>query len=350
MRCPLPIDWLDHLEGRPVPELAAHLADCVSCRVLVEELRRDLPSRSELRPQAVPDSTTWPAWAGAKARPARFGEIWWTSQRLGTPSESTGRILLLILSDLWEEERQSWCDVVPLSTDIENATSVDFLLSRGDTDVQVPWRVCFRFQTVARPEALDTRIGALTASGYAEIQRVLAGVVDVERFGSPIDGEHDPRARSSTEMEQLIRLIAAPYAALEEHDDAKQESGAVIVFPMIRTKGVVDTAHQFKLAAASERDEELPQWEVDIPKRGRIQGRLVRSSEDELFFVVETVSESSLGLGSSLSITFWSELLATPATSVTFVPVVGTRVPLGRDFGVFPSEISRLEVRLADAS
>src|SRR5262249_52797680 len=151
-----------------------HLADCVSCRVLVEELRRDLPSRSELRPEAVPDSRAWPVWVGAKASPARFGEIWWTSQAIGKSQGPTGRILLLILSDLWEEERQSWCDVVPLSTDIENATSVDFLLSRGDTNMQVPWRVCFRFQTVASPEVLDTRIGALTASGHAEIERVLA--------------------------------------------------------------------------------------------------------------------------------------------------------------------------------
>src|SRR5207249_3332358 len=117
MRCPLPVDWLDHLEGTPVPVYAAHLADCVSCRVLVEELRRDLPNRVELRSQALPKSAAWSFWEGVKASSPKFGEIWWTSQAIGKSSRPVRRILLLILSDLWEEERQSWCDVVPLSTD-----------------------------------------------------------------------------------------------------------------------------------------------------------------------------------------------------------------------------------------
>jgi hypothetical protein len=77
---------------------------------------------------------------------------------------------------------------------------------------------------------------------------------------------------------------------------------------------------------------------------------LVRSPEDELFFVVEAVSEGPLGLASPLLITFWSELLAAPGTSGSFVPMIGTKISLGRDQGVFPSEISSLEVKVADAS
>ena len=348
MRCPLPVDWLDYLEGTSSDECVAHLKNCLSCRVLVEELRRDLSTRVPLHVPTLPDSHSWPRWEGVKAEAVNFGDIWWSAEALGQSVEPALRVPLLLLSDAWEEGAQSWFDVVPLSSDIENATSLDFVLLRGDTDLQVPWRVCLRLQTIASREALDTRIGALTTVGRTAVKRVLTGDAVAERFGSFIEGEDDPRVKLPDDIERSIRLIGHPYAALHEGPDAAQESAKVTAFPMLRTKRTASPADGLRLAAASASEQERVLWTVDIPDRGRIQGRLVRSSEDELLFVVEEMSEDRLGLGSPLRITFWSELLSQPATSDPFVPAVGDQVSLGRDHGVFPSEISRVEVRLSD--
>ena len=42
--CPLPVDWLDFLDGVGELELADHLSGCSSCQVLVNSLRHDTPA------------------------------------------------------------------------------------------------------------------------------------------------------------------------------------------------------------------------------------------------------------------------------------------------------------------
>jgi hypothetical protein len=316
--------------------------------VLVEELRRDLSNRLPLRATGHPDPLSWPRWEEAESDNVNFGEIWWSRHTLGNTLEPAVRVPLLAVSDAWEESGRQWLDVVPLSTDIENATSVDFVLLRGDTDLKVPLRVCLRLQTVASRSALDTRIGRLTASGRTAIQLVMAGDAAVERFGSGIEGADDPRVRLPKEIERSIHLVGESYAALQERDDTAEERGPVISFQMHQLKRFGGAAGGLRLAAASGSEEDLPLWAVQIRERGRIQGRLVRTSEDELFFVVEGLSEDRLGLASALRITIWSDLLPEPATSEPFVPALAKQVSLGRGHGVFPSEISRLEVRLSD--
>src|SRR5687768_4906612 len=112
MRCPLPIDWLEYLEGAASGDFASHLRECRPCQLLVEELRRQVPGRPRLRLLRVPAADSWPRWQATQGVSPSLGEIWW-SRRTSQDSE---RAPFLIVSDAWAEGGRSWCDVVPIST------------------------------------------------------------------------------------------------------------------------------------------------------------------------------------------------------------------------------------------
>src|SRR5436305_1937095 len=100
MRCPLPIDWLEYLEGAVSSDLASHLSTCRPCQILVDELRRD--KRPSLRRANLPESDSWPRWNEAKDAVPRFGDIWWTTSSLAAHRDLP-RIPVLLLSDTWHE-------------------------------------------------------------------------------------------------------------------------------------------------------------------------------------------------------------------------------------------------------
>ena len=349
MRCPLPVDWLEYLEGAPSDTLASHLRECRPCQLLVEELRRDLPLRRQLSVPHIPLADSWPRWHEAKSPSPVFGDIWWSAKSVGGSDYNlTARVPLLALSDLWEERDRCWLEVVPLSADIENATSLDLVLRRSDTDLEVPWRAFLRYQTVAERDELDGRIGKLTETGRAVVQDVLAGRASEERFGSPICGPEDSRVRIPEEIHNSIRLLGRAYARMLEEDEIAQRPARVLSLPMRRTIRSAGVAESLSFAAASTAEEDRP-WAVEIPEKGRLQGRIeYRYREDELFFVIDEVAEEQLGLPSPVRIVFWSDRLPSPVTSPPFRPAVGEHVPLGRDYGILPREISRLELRLFD--
>jgi hypothetical protein len=242
---------------------------------------------------------------------------------------------------------RSWFDVVPLSTDIENSTSLDWVLQRSDTDRAVPWRVLLRYQTVAERNALETRIGTLTAVGRSTLEEVLAGRGSNEQFGSPIDGPYDSRLTASDDIGLVTQLVGQAYARLHQSDQV-QERTTVIAFPMRRIVASASASNGLALAAASDSGEEGFFWSVEIPGRGHLQGRIERSLDDQLLFVVEEVTEDSLGLRVPLRLAFTSEVLEITATSPPFLASAGEAVLLGRDYGVFPSEVDELELRLVN--
>jgi hypothetical protein len=49
MRCPLPIDWLDYLEGAASDALTIHLGKCQPCQRLVADLKQSAGKRSSLK-------------------------------------------------------------------------------------------------------------------------------------------------------------------------------------------------------------------------------------------------------------------------------------------------------------
>ena len=348
MRCPLPIDWLEHLEGVRSEELLLHLPDCRACQMLVDELQRE--RRPQLHPSRVAYVTSWPNWSEAEAETAGFAEIWWTSDSIGSTHGRVPRVPALVISDAWKEAERSWCEVVPLSTDTENATSLDLFLSRSDTDLNVPWRVLFRYQTVVEMDELDSRIGKLTQAGRGAVEAALAGNAPEELFGSPIEEPDDPRVRMPEHFSGSVRLLGERYARMLERTDAAGNPNRILTFEMHRlsiTPEIVPPA--LSLAAASEGDYENRPWIVVIPDRGRIQGRVDhRYSDDELLFVVEDVQEERLGLRTTAWITVWLNRLDAPVTSRAFEPMTDRGVVIGRDLGIFPREISRLELRMSD--
>jgi hypothetical protein len=135
-----------------------------------------------------------------------------------------------------------------------------------------------------------------------------------------------------------------------EQDDVAQRPVRVLSLPMRRTIGSAIKAESLSFAAASTAEEDRP-WAVEIPERGRLQGRIqYQYRDDELFFVIDEVAEEQRGLPSPVWIAFWSDRVPSPVTSPPFRPAVGEHVPLGRDYGILPREISRLELRLSDES
>src|SRR5262249_22065397 len=214
---------------------------------------------------------------------------------IGTPVR---RFSTLVLSDAWEERGRFWCDVVPLSTDIENATSVDLLLRRGDTNIGVPWRVLFRYQTVAAIRQLEQSIGSLTEEGRAVVRAALIGRAPDERFGSAIESSDDPRTQIPEELDYALRIIGQDYAQILEIGEAKAPAARVLSFEM--RKGSIKSVTEkttFRLAAATDAEQEGNLWIVEIPERGRIEGRIEhRYADDELFFVVSHVEEHQIGI------------------------------------------------------
>ena len=348
MRCPLPIDWLEYLEGTASEALFLHLQECRPCRLLVEELRRESHS-PELIASGVPQPESWPRWRETRPLSPAFGEIWWSTQFREPDSDPTGRVLLLILSDPWTEKSRSWVEVVPLATDIENATSLDLVLTRGDTDMNVPWRVLFRYQTIVERDEIDSRIGDLTATGRVIIKDALTGRASEERFGSPISGAEDSRIQPPQWMQESIRLLGRAYARMLEENEAHSPA-RVVSFTMRPTVRFTDVAQNLSFAAAST-VEEYRSWVVEIPEKGRLRGRIEhRFLDDELLFVIEEVVEEPLDLPSTARITFWSDRLQAPVTSPPFRPAVGEQVTLGDGYGIVPGDISRLELRVPDES
>jgi len=349
MRCPLPVDWLDYLDGGASEELGAHLRECVPCQLLVATLRHDLPSRANTSAVDLRHTHSWPHWREDKPHSPTLGDIWWSVQSPTLDVTSLARALLLVISDPWPEGGRSWAHVVPLSTDIETATSLDLLLARVDSDVAVPWRALLRYQTVAERKDLDSRIGTLTPSGRALLDQVLAGRAPVERLGSAIAGPLDSRVALPEAASTALRRLGRGYALLHEEGEAAKPPTRVASFAMRQTRRQSPTPEGLALAAASSAASENVIWSVDIPGRGRLQGRVeYRLSEDQLVFVVEDIEEKERGLHSAARIALSSERLATPTASQPFVPAVGQEILLGRDLGIFPEEINQLELRLSD--
>src|SRR5215813_6357222 len=82
MDCPLPIDWLDYLEGRESEsDLGAHLADCGRCQALVAQLREQSVG-VELAPYSGRALENAPRWQEQDRLQAAVGDVWLTKAEL----------------------------------------------------------------------------------------------------------------------------------------------------------------------------------------------------------------------------------------------------------------------------
>jgi hypothetical protein len=260
------------------------------------------------------------------------------------------RILMLLLSDVWEENGRSWCDVVPVSTDIENATSLDLVLARADTDVGIPWRILLRSQTVASVANVGARIGCLTQSGKVLLRQAIEGNAPGERFGTPIEGADDTRAQTPEPIDSGVRFLGQQYALMIETEEERQTRLPLLLsfelHPFIMSQPQTGLRRLAADTAASQTD---LQWTAAISSKGFFKSRIeYKHTDDELFLVIDELPGIELGPHARAWITFWSSRLSAPVTSAEFVPSTGARIMLGRDLGIMPREITRLEVRLSD--
>ena len=346
MQCPLPIDWLEFVEGAKSEALESHLLECLSCQLLVAKLKAE--PRLTLRAKQMTTTFEWPQWSESSEECPKLGDVWWTRLAPGGGKSHAIRLLVLIVSDLWKEKEESWCDVIPLKTDVENATSLDLLLFPSDTDLNAHWRVLLRRQTVASSRDLSARVGALKVSGLGILQKALEGEAPEDRFGPTIEDPEDLRVRNEEEFDNALRDIGRSYAAMLEADEVISERPRVLQFPFHRVQMQQRAMGSLQLAADSAVKEEIFEWAVTLPDRGSIQGRIdYQYLEDKIVFIVENVVEAEQGLHSGAHFILWSDRLSEPVVSEEFIPSSSKTVLLGQDLGVLPKEVSRLELRLS---
>lgn len=347
MKCPLPIDWLEFVEGARSEELESHLHECIPCQLLVARLKAE--HRPILRAKQMTTRFEWPQWDESREEFPKMGDVWWTRLAPGGGKSHAMRLLVLVVSDLWKEKAESWCDVIPLKSDVENATSLDLLLFPSDTDLNAPWRVLLRRQTVASSRDLSARVGALTVGGLGILQKALEGEAAEERFGPSIEDPEDLRVRNEEDFDSALRDIGHSYASMLEADEVISERPQVLQFPFHRVQMQQRAMGSLQLAADSATKEERFEWAVTLPNRGSIQGRIkYQLREGKLLFVIEDVTETEAGLRMNASLIFWSQRLAEPVTSEVFVPASTKMVLLADGLDVLPKEIDRIELRLSD--
>src|SRR4051812_29191837 len=125
MTCPLPVDWLDLLEGRPSLARRAHLTECASCRAVIDAL-----TESELREPTITgdfSDAVPPVLDDAAGALARW-QIRWLE-----PSGADIRVPVVVNEIEDGDDNDIWVDIVPLWSDRENATAADLLLESEDT-------------------------------------------------------------------------------------------------------------------------------------------------------------------------------------------------------------------------
>src|SRR5713226_1107456 len=224
MNCPLPIDWLDYLEGREVQvdaDLDAHLAGCRRCQALVAALKERSVGRMLAPYQGAPLSLA-PKWPKSTKEEASAGQIWLTLES-GTEYASLSRQLVLVLGAR-PEFGTTWFSVAPLTTETELATSTDLLLGPKDTTLVVPLSVHFRLQAPLAREQLRAYVGETTESGRALIGEASRGTLIQEHFGSAVVRNGDTRLRRLKPMRESIAMLGSVYdAALMTAEEEAEE-------------------------------------------------------------------------------------------------------------------------------
>jgi hypothetical protein len=354
--CPLPVDWLDLLEGRPSVADRAHLGDCPSCRAVVAALSTSGSVGAE--PVAT---KTWTVAADTPVarlpKPPVFehadvGQLWWTIE---VPKASS-RLAVLVISVEEQAGSTSWLDVVPLWLDDAAATSGDLLLAPTDTSTDVWWRALFRHQLVLSQAQLDAPIGMLTDSGAALLEQAVSGQLPLARTGSLIEGEYDRRLAVDAWIADASRLLAAEYAVWSELPDEEAQrgsnvryvgaarhavTGVLLVLNVSREPAPKEMA-LYELAAASEPS--VRQWVRasghDDRTGAHVDGWLRLSEHEQLVFEVKEVR----GVPARVRISVYTRPLPT-AISAEAELRAGTDVLLGgADLGISEFDVERLEL------
>jgi len=369
--CPVPVDWLDYLEGRSkfAAGLENHLAGCPACRVLLATL------------EATPIAALPNDWASSfrgrldgvwheerPQTPAR-AEFWFSASRYELPGEAAlnngggfalpsfsyenmNRTLLLVIGDPEPQHGFDWVDVVPVLSDVERATETDYVFSATDSSLNAPWRAMFAHQTKVDRGQLDTRVGSLLGNGIEALHSVLDDNGDESRWGFPLEDIYDPRGYEAEDFEDCLRALRTPWLLVSEAASTAGTASNVFVLrppgPENPTERTSDKSGQLlwlqprlappemvaAFAAASE-ERKPGLWELDA-SAFRLVGRLKLNKQTG--FLAFSVCEVELRLASRLRLVV--RTAEAEYASEAFAPVLDTSVPIAR--GLAPSAVHQL--------
>lgn len=196
--CPLPIDWLDFLEGRPSEAKADHLDMCVSCAALVNRLQQSA-GQAPVKAISWVQEPSLSSWKEGSQPDVAFGQIWLCAPNFtedGFSYELGVSVPLLILG-IENRDDGPWVDSVPLWNELELATASDLLLEPDATTLATPLRALFDLQGRLARRQLASCVGNLTAIGRMVIDRTLGGYnADSHGYASA----EDPRVVASTDL------------------------------------------------------------------------------------------------------------------------------------------------------
>lgn len=218
--CPLPVDWLDYIEGQTTAELDQHLRECASCTLAVAALTAQDPELSD---------DSWVATLPV-LEPVRrergvepsFGEFYFASgspqTHAGVPQEALDAVVAVVIGDVFNEAGIDWVPVVFARTDVEEAVATDYVLDHDQNTLGAPWRLIFGQQDPIPLSQLSERIGATSGSGTDALQRALAGDGNALLWGSEFG--------AAAGADQLDRHWLAAVKSLRAHWARHLTSGA----------------------------------------------------------------------------------------------------------------------------
>jgi hypothetical protein len=343
--CPLPVDWLDLLEGRSTVAEHSHLAECPSCAALVAALSGDPSLTADLLAEKVLTVGAETAAPGLPSLPAvegpAVGQLWWTVE----VPEVDARLPVLLIG-IEEDRPVEWFNAVPLRPDDAVGTSGDVLFLPNDTSTRLPWRALFRYQFVLSSAQLDSAIGELTESGGRLLDDALGGHVPFARAGNLIESEDDPRLMVDDWIGVASRILASEYASrIERQGEAEAEEPipTLLILTLSRQAAPKEEAAYQLAAATSTSGLQWVRATGADPRIGaHVDGWLrlnEREGHEELVFEVK----EARGIRGRVRIAVYTRVM--PEAIVTEAELgPGSEVVLAADLGVSEFDVERLEI------
>ena len=339
--CPLPIEWLDFVDGEGSPEMAAHREACASCREVVDSLKHAVRLRSDWSTQLrLPRLAIQEETKPAEARP---GEIWLSLSSFRGENwgyAGVNRLFLVVLDTGPEEAGSGWYQVAPMWTDTENADSTDLLLQPADTTLGGHWRLILGLQALVKRGQLDSRIGELTETGR-KLLSALEGELPIERIGTELEGGDDPRLAANSWIESAVALLNTVHLAeaeVEEQNEASPEpprSRGVRLMQMTLSEGP-SPRQQLAWAAQSEMAPTLVQVRL-VHGDALLEGHLEYDNNED---AVALVVDQARGWERPIRIFFAAtEKSADTIAGPLFPLESGIRVVLVKGLGILPKQI-----------
>jgi hypothetical protein len=353
--CPLPVDWLDYLDGER-PDLKAHLDDCLACEAIAASLRSQ-PVNSLVNSYV---DTSWvqdyfgrteAVWNEDRPAAPAAAEFWFSSSdfTFAAPTntvstwpsysyEGVDRLLLLVVSNPNTNHDMQWLDVVPVLSDVERAGETDVLFNAYENSLGAPWRALFAHQCKVAREQLDTRVGSLGEAGQIVLTAAFAGELDERRWGPPLQHPGDPRAFLDADLEEGLARLRTPWLLMTEMaEDGSEQAGGPHLVPaysvteeaeahpdnLFSLRPLFESPRELALAAASSSAPLKELWVLDSP-RLKLKGKLhVDFATGLLSFVVMSVQPKEAKTVRLHLVAFGDKHESPP-----FAPVAGTAVAL----------------------